>query len=100
MKSRSGYRWGVGAVIAVGVLSAAPAVQAVVGWRSPVTGPMRVEATVTHAHLACGDGVSWTLELRHGAIRRRLATGTAVSAEPAGLIIRLRWLLGHEHAVR
>jgi hypothetical protein len=35
-------------------------------WTSPVTGAIRVEAKVTHAHPACGNGVAWWLEHRRG----------------------------------
>ena len=54
-----------------------PKLQAAVGWRSPVAATLRVEAKVTHAHPECGNGVTWSLELRRGATRQRLATGTA-----------------------
>lgn len=54
-----------------------PTLQAVVGWRSTIASPMRVEAKVQHAHPECGNGVTWSLELRRGAIRQRLATGIA-----------------------
>jgi hypothetical protein len=60
-----------------------PALRAAVGWRSPITATMRVEAGVTHAHPECGNGVTWSLELRRGAIRRRLAAGTAQGGNPA-----------------
>ncbi|MES2790645.1 MAG: DUF1592 domain-containing protein, partial [Planctomycetota bacterium] len=36
----------------------------------------------THAHPECGNGVTWTLELRRGATRQRLATGIAHGAQP------------------
>jgi hypothetical protein len=54
-----------------------PTLQAAVGWRSPITAPMRVEGRVTHAHPECGNGVTWSLELRRGAARERLAAGVA-----------------------
>lgn len=54
-----------------------PTLQAVVGWRSTIASSMRVEAKVQHAHPECGNGVTWSLELRRGAIRQRLATGIA-----------------------
>ncbi len=54
-----------------------PTLNAAVAWRSPLAGTMRVEAKVTHAHPECGNGVTWSLELRRGATRQRLATGTA-----------------------
>jgi Protein of unknown function (DUF1592)/Protein of unknown function (DUF1588)/Protein of unknown function (DUF1587)/Protein of unknown function (DUF1585)/Protein of unknown function (DUF1595)/Planctomycete cytochrome C len=54
-----------------------PSLCAAVGWRSPLAGSMRIEGQVTHAHPECGNGVVWSLELRHGATRQRLAGGTA-----------------------
>jgi hypothetical protein len=54
-----------------------PKLRAVVGWRSPVSGTVRVAATIQHAHPECGNGVTWSLELRRGSTRRRLATGVA-----------------------
>ncbi len=59
-----------------------PTLRAAVGWRSPVTATMRVEATVKHAHPECGNGVTWALELRRGATRRRLAAGVAQGGKP------------------
>jgi Protein of unknown function (DUF1592)/Protein of unknown function (DUF1588)/Protein of unknown function (DUF1587)/Protein of unknown function (DUF1595)/Protein of unknown function (DUF1585)/Planctomycete cytochrome C len=54
-----------------------PTIRAVAGWLSPVTAMMRIEASVTHAHPECGNGVTWALELRRGATRRQLASGIA-----------------------
>ena len=50
--------------------------QVVIGWRSPVAEIFRIEAAVTQAHTGCGNGVRWTLELRRGATRQVLGTGT------------------------
>ncbi|HMC26255.1 MAG TPA: DUF1592 domain-containing protein, partial [Verrucomicrobiae bacterium] len=58
-----------------------PKLQAAVGWRSPIAGTFRVEATVQHAHPECGNGVTWSLELRRGVTRQRLAAGTAQGAK-------------------
>ncbi|WP_435005564.1 DUF1592 domain-containing protein [Tundrisphaera lichenicola] len=58
-----------------------PTLRAVVGWLSPATGGMRVEASVTHAHTECGNGVTWSLQLRRGATRRMLAEGTATGSK-------------------
>lgn len=57
-----------------------PKLRAVVGWQSPIAATMRAAAAVTHAHPECGNGVSWSLELRRGATRQRLATGFAQGA--------------------
>ena len=54
-----------------------PTLRAGVGWQSPVAATVRVEAVVKHAHPECGNGVTWSLELRRGATRQRLAAGTA-----------------------
>ncbi len=54
-----------------------PTLRAAVGWRSPMSATVRVEAVVKHAHPECGNGVTWSLELRRGATRQRLATGAA-----------------------
>jgi len=35
-------------------------------WKSPIEGRVRVSAKVTHAHPACGNGVAWWVEHRHG----------------------------------
>ena len=35
-------------------------------WKSPVAGRVRVETRIQHAHPACGNGVAWWLEHRHG----------------------------------
>jgi hypothetical protein len=73
-----------------------PTLQAVVGFRSPVTATLRVEGKVTHAHPECGNGVTWALELRRGAIRRRLAAGTAQGSKEVlfGPFERVRILRG------
>jgi len=54
-----------------------PTLNAAVAWRSPLAGSINVEARVIHAHPECGNGVTWSLELRRGATRQRLASGTA-----------------------
>ena len=58
-----------------------PTLRVAVGWQSPVTATLRIEGTVTHAHPECGNGVTWLLELRRGATRRRLANGIAQGAK-------------------
>ena len=58
-----------------------PTLQTVVGWRSPVTSTVRIEAKVQHAHPECGNGVTWSLELRRGATRQRLRTGVSQGAQ-------------------
>jgi hypothetical protein len=54
-----------------------PKLQAAVGWSSPIAGIFTVDASVTRAHPECGSGITWSLDLRRGATRQRLAAGTA-----------------------
>jgi hypothetical protein len=58
-----------------------PKLAAAIGWRSPIAGRVRVAATIQHAHPECGNGVTWSLELRRGAKRQRLASGVAQGAK-------------------
>ncbi len=58
-----------------------PKLAAAVGWRSPVAGRVRVTAAIQHAHPECGNGVTWSLELRRGSKRQRLANGLAQGAK-------------------
>jgi hypothetical protein len=69
----------------------APNRRVVVSWRSPVAGSMDVSGRFRHAHPECGNGVAWSVELRRGTTRRRLASGTAQGAEdvPFGPFPRL-----------
>jgi hypothetical protein len=59
------------------VVHPSPKLNAVVGWRSPVNGTLRIDAKVTHAHPECGNGIRWSLEKRRGGARHRLAAGFA-----------------------
>lgn len=66
-----------------------PKLRVAVGWRSPVTGKVTVEAAIQRAHLDCGAGVTWSLQLRHGPFRQVLAKGAAhdgalYAAKPGG----------------
>jgi hypothetical protein len=54
-----------------------PSRSVAVGWRSPVAATLRIEGQVQHAHPECGNGVVWSLELKRGNSRQRLAAGTA-----------------------
>ncbi|MEI8089819.1 MAG: DUF1592 domain-containing protein [Opitutaceae bacterium] len=50
--------------------------QVVIGWRSPIAGTFRIDTTVNHAHIGCGNGIRWALELRRGNTRQTFAQGT------------------------
>ena len=54
-----------------------PTLRVAAGWLSPVASTVRVAGSVQHAHPDCGNGVTWTLELRRGPARTRLAEGIA-----------------------
>ncbi|MDR3622771.1 MAG: DUF1587 domain-containing protein, partial [Paludisphaera borealis] len=54
-----------------------PTLRAGAGWLSPITGAVQIEGVVQPAHPECGNGVTWVLELRRGAIRQRLGGGVA-----------------------
>lgn len=58
----------------------APTISVVVGWRSPVAATLNVSGLVQHAHPECGNGVAWSLEVRRGNTRQRLATGNSQGA--------------------
>lgn len=57
-----------------------PSRQVAVGWQCPETTALQIEGFVQHAHPECGNGVAWTLELRKGTTRQRLAVGTSQGA--------------------
>ncbi|MFO0915345.1 MAG: DUF1592 domain-containing protein [Pirellulales bacterium] len=52
-----------------------PTVKAVISWRSPVTGTVRISGTAQHAHPECGNGTAWSVELRRATARQTLAEG-------------------------
>ncbi|HEV7280767.1 MAG TPA: DUF1592 domain-containing protein [Pirellulaceae bacterium] len=54
-------------------------------WRSPVDAAVRVSGRVRDSHDACGNGLSWRLELRRGAQRLTLASGSLGSGEATPL---------------
>jgi len=62
-----------------------PKLAAVVAWRSPVAGALRISGSVQHAHPECGNGVTWALELRRGRTREVLAGGASKGATPVDM---------------
>lgn len=62
-----------------------PTLNVVAGWRSPVSGTMTIRGQVQHAHPECGNGVTWTLELRRGSTRQKLAAGIAHGSKEAAI---------------
>ncbi len=67
------------------VVHPSPTLQTAVGWQSPLAGSVRIEGRVTHAHPECGNGVTWSLELRRGNIRQRLSAGIAHGPAPVAI---------------
>jgi hypothetical protein len=62
-----------------------PTLAVAAGWRSPVAATLRIEGQVRHAHPECGNGVTWSLELRRGSTRQRLGTGVAQGGNPVDI---------------
>ncbi|MEI6637270.1 MAG: DUF1592 domain-containing protein, partial [Planctomycetota bacterium] len=62
------------------VVHPAPDRRVIVAWRAPAGGLHRASTTVTKAHVGCGNGVEWSLELRRGSMRQSLAEGTITDA--------------------
>jgi hypothetical protein len=57
------------------VVHPSPTRKVLVVWRSPVTGPVRISASVQDCHPGCGNGVQWSLELRRGKTKHVLWSG-------------------------
>jgi hypothetical protein len=62
-----------------------PSLMVSIGWRSPISGRVRVAPTVADAHGACGNGIIWSVELRRGGLRRRLAAGAIDDGKKASI---------------
>jgi hypothetical protein len=60
-----------------------------VAWTSPIEGRIRVSASVTHAHPACGNGVAWFIEHRHEARAFELAQGALDLGKEARVLPRM-----------
>lgn len=58
-----------------------PTLQVAAGWQSPMDGTVQIQGVVQHVHPECGNGVTWSVELRRGTTRRRLAQGVAQGAK-------------------
>jgi hypothetical protein len=46
-----------------------------VGWRSPVSGKVRISGGVADADPVCGDGIAWALDHRRSGLAQELAAG-------------------------
>jgi hypothetical protein len=54
-----------------------PTLRSAVGWRSPIAGKVHIAGAVTPAHPECGNGITWSLQLRRGSTRLQLGGGGA-----------------------
>ena len=61
-----------------------PQRRVLVGWQSPVSGAMRIEGAVQHAHPECGNGVTWSVEVRRANTRQVLASGVSQGGKSIG----------------
>jgi Protein of unknown function (DUF1592)/Protein of unknown function (DUF1588)/Protein of unknown function (DUF1587)/Protein of unknown function (DUF1585)/Protein of unknown function (DUF1595)/Planctomycete cytochrome C len=52
-----------------------PSLSSVIGWRCTQAGSVTINASVQDAHTACGNGVTWALEVRRGKVRETIASG-------------------------
>lgn len=57
-----------------------PKKRVVIGWKSPLSGPVEISARVQRAHIGCGNGVTWHLEHHRNNASKSLASGTAVGS--------------------
>lgn len=62
-----------------------PTRYAAVGWRSPVATTIRIEGQLARAHPECGNGITWSLQLRRGSTRQYLSQGEARNAVPVSI---------------
>lgn len=58
-----------------------PQRRVIIGWKSPITGTVNVKGAVRRAHIGCGNGVDWRLELWRGGTRQMLAAGDATTKQ-------------------
>ncbi len=58
-----------------------PTLNVIAGWQSPVSATFKLTGLVQHAHPECGNGITWSLELRRGNTRQRLAAGVSQGAK-------------------
>ncbi|WP_218933160.1 DUF1592 domain-containing protein [Roseimaritima multifibrata] len=58
-----------------------PTLSSVIAWRCPEAGNVTISGSVQDAHTACGNGVTWELEVRKGNRRDSLAGGVTSGNE-------------------
>ncbi len=65
-----------------------PQRRVIIGWKSPMTGTVNVKGAVRRAHIGCGNGVDWRLELWRGNTRQMLASGNVTTREASPVEIK------------
>lgn len=58
----------------------APDRRVAIGWQCPQGDSFKATGNVRHAHPECGNGVTWSLEIRRGGTRQLLGSGVAQGA--------------------
>ncbi|TWU06172.1 DUF1592 domain-containing protein [Stieleria varia] len=58
-----------------------PTLSSIIGWRCPESGKVTITGSVQDAHTACGNGVTWAIEVRRGNTRETLAAGVTSGSE-------------------
>ena len=58
----------------------APDRRVAIGWQCPQGDTFKVTGNVRHAHPECGNGVTWSLEIRRGGTRQLIGSGVAQGA--------------------
>jgi hypothetical protein len=54
-----------------------PKLASVIAWRSPVAGRITITGSVQDAHITCGNGITWAVEVRRNSQTETLARGTS-----------------------
>lgn len=58
-----------------------PTLSAVIGWRAPEAGNVTITGSVQDAHTACGNGVTWAVQVRRGNNQETFASGFTTGAD-------------------
>jgi hypothetical protein len=62
-----------------------PTLSSIIAWRSPIAGHVSITGSVEDAHIACGNGITWALEVRRGHTRDTLARGASSGGQVIGI---------------
>jgi hypothetical protein len=65
----------------------APNRRVLVSWVSPAASTVRVEGSVQRAHIGCGNGVAWSVQVRRRGTRQVLAEGLADGADAKPFVV-------------